>query len=322
MSVDPHKLIAERFAALMAAVRDQDGHARSAEDQQFLLDQLRGAMDRASDRLNPGQSGQIAGTFLVEDTIHTGAWHEVLKLRHRDLGTLHALKTLKPEEAHAVSRAELLRREAEIGLTLSHPRIVTTRMLLRLSDGRPAILQDWAGEPLTALPRPDAGQCRDIMTALLSALAYLHGLGLVHGDIAPGNLLLDEKGNIRLGDFGIALRQGETHAVLGLAQARPALVAADRQDAARPARAVQDLHASGLLLQGMLDGLEDVPEKLEHFQEKWEPVFRPEMCQYKKLERRSDSITSKSALTALAEWLIEAPDSAEDRSAVQALLLL
>ncbi|KAA6342534.1 MAG: putative CBN-RSKN-1 protein [Streblomastix strix] len=39
---------------------------------------------------------------------------------------------------------------------------------------------------------------------MLSALAYLHSLGIVHSNLKPENILLDENGNAKIGDYGIA----------------------------------------------------------------------------------------------------------------------
>ncbi|WP_147528531.1 protein kinase domain-containing protein, partial [Acinetobacter baumannii] len=72
------------------------------------------------------------------------------------------------------------------GCTLDH-------LLLRYPQGLP-----WA-------------EAREISLALLEALAYAHTQGVLHGDIKPGNLMLDD-GNIRLFDFGLGRIVGDDEA--------------------------------------------------------------------------------------------------------------
>ena len=48
-----------------------------------------------------------------------------------------------------------------------------------------------------------------VLTETLEALAYVHDQGMVHRDIKPGNVMLDEAGSVKLGDFGLATPQGD-----------------------------------------------------------------------------------------------------------------
>lgn len=48
-------------------------------------------------------------------------------------------------------------------------------------------------------------QARSIFTQLLDALGYLHSIGIVHRDIKPDNILINERGKIKLSDFGSAV---------------------------------------------------------------------------------------------------------------------
>mmetsp|Transcript_34870 Transcript_34870/g.80876 ORF Transcript_34870/g.80876 Transcript_34870/m.80876 type:complete len:631 (+) Transcript_34870:310-2202(+) len=53
--------------------------------------------------------------------------------------------------------------------------------------------------------KPDDHSIRRVLVQVVTALAHLHGLGIVHADIKPGNILMDQRGFARLGDFDISV---------------------------------------------------------------------------------------------------------------------
>jgi eukaryotic-like serine/threonine-protein kinase len=136
-----------------------------------------------------------------------------------------AVKRLAPEHARDRSTLSLLAREARILSLLVH------RNIARLIDFG---VQD--GETLLVMEYVDGVSCGRLMNALdqrgdrtplhvtlgiadavLAALAYVHDatddagqpLGLVHGDLGPGNVLLGRGGECKLTDFGIAFVRGK-----------------------------------------------------------------------------------------------------------------
>lgn len=265
MAGDDGDELTARFAALMEYVLHQNGAMRPLVQQKILIDQLRNALDRAASGMEPmlesSEPGFVAGTFAVETRLYRGAHHDVLALRHRDLASLHVLKTLRQDQPIAPSRAALLRREAEIGLCFRDPYLVETTALLRLADGRPAILQPWRGEPLSSRlsgPTPDRPLDVSTITAmiaeLLLALQRFHELGYVHCDVKPSNIFLspDAAPRLSLGDFGIALKMGETHAALDLKAAYSQEYCAPEQTPDRPAHPTMDIYSAGRILQQLL----------------------------------------------------------------------
>lgn len=261
MDDDGMEKLSLHFRALMDCVRNRDGVARPKEQQRLLIDQLRNALDRAvnsmDDALDANALTFIAGSFIVDSCLYRGPTTEVLKLRHRDLANLYVLKTLRLEFAAHTSYAMLLRREAEIGLSLRDPYIVETSALLRLADGRPALLQPWSGEPLSqAVANANFGShdIRTLMASLLRALAHLHEHNYVHCDITPSNIMITKgKGNnLKLGDFGLTLQVGETHTDLGLTSAFSVDYAAPEQTPLQLAHPTMDIYSAGRVLQRLL----------------------------------------------------------------------
>lgn len=265
MPNDKEELLA-RFAALIDHVRQWDGVVRPKDQQQLLLDQLRNALDRAAqdkEHLTDTDAPVfIAGTFVVEAMLYRGTYHEILKLRHRDLDSIHVLKTVRADQAASASRASLLRREAQIGLGLRDRYLVETSALLRLPDGRPGLLQPWSGESLSSVLSQRTLTVQDIKTImqhLLLALASLHDRGYVHCDVSPSNIFItrDETLSVKLGDFGITLKTGQTHADLQLAEAYAPDYCAPEQNAAQPVHPSMDIYSAGRVLQHMMAGLSE-----------------------------------------------------------------
>ena len=121
-----------------------------------------------------------------------------------------ALKVPHPEmEADSVL-VERFKREQEIGQLLDHPGIVKTfnseersrlYMVIEWVDGRllRAILNDEG-----ALPVDRAAQ---ITLRICDALDYMHKRGIVHRDLKPENIMVNDRDEIKLIDFGIAMKE-------------------------------------------------------------------------------------------------------------------
>lgn len=56
--------------------------------------------------------------------------------------------------------------------------------------------------------KPDDLSIRRVLVQVVTALAHLHGLGIVHADVKPGNILMDKRGVARLGDFDVSVDSG------------------------------------------------------------------------------------------------------------------
>jgi serine/threonine protein kinase len=109
----------------------------------------------------------------------------------------------------APEAAERLAREIALLRRIDHPHVVRLRRVLDLPDGsRAMVLDHAAGGSLAALVRSRGrlrpGEVSTLLIALARALADLHGRGLVHGDLSPGNVLFTGDGRPLLSDLGLA----------------------------------------------------------------------------------------------------------------------
>ncbi|WFR98738.1 serine/threonine-protein kinase [Rhizobium tumorigenes] len=259
--------VQQRFAALWQSLVTDGTRPRPAPERRGLLDQVRCALDRGEERLSDRQTAHIANTFKLEDKIHEGTSTVVHRARHRDLGTYHAVKMLKDCHAGDPVAARLLLHEAEIGLALRHPHIVATQALLRLEDGRPALVFEWCSQSLSDRLREGSiaiAEIFDITRSVLSALDGVHEAGWVHCDLSPANLLFDgdRPGRIRLADFGVAVAVGTRQSELDLSFAGQPDFAAPEQIAGKPLDARCDLYAAGRLLSLLLERCDGASEDI------------------------------------------------------------
>jgi tRNA A-37 threonylcarbamoyl transferase component Bud32 len=237
---------------------------------------------------------EIAGYRIVR-VLGEGGMSTVYLGTQLSLGREVAIKLMRPEAlADEVSRRRF-ENEARTIARLEHPHIVGIHEVGRTADGLP-----WYSMPY--LPRGHVGQrdltgdpqrVREILRALLSALAFAHARGVVHRDVKAENVLFDEADRPLLADFGIALRRGHGTRVTmtGLAVGSTAYMAPEQ------ARGEQvdhraDLYGVGVLAWEMLTGAlpfqadDALAMAIQHAQ-KPVPTLPPELRQWQRFMERA-----------------------------------
>jgi len=157
---------------------------------------------------------------------------------------------------------ERYKREAEIGNRLHHPQV---QQLLNADEKRSEdylVVEFIKGQTLRAIleehapnPLPVAEAIR--ITLLISgALAYCHEQGIYHRDIKPENIMVQDDGNIKIIDFGIALLEGARRVTwrgLSGTMGTPDYMSPEQLKGERGA-ASSDIYAVGVMLYEMLCG--------------------------------------------------------------------
>ncbi|XP_059912930.1 serine/threonine-protein kinase Chk1 [Gadus macrocephalus] len=139
-------------------------------------------------------------------TLGEGAYGEVRLLVNRQTEEAVAVKVI--DTSHAKECADNVRKEICIHKILSHSNIV--RFFGNRKEG-PTVylfLEYCTGGELFDRIEPDVGMseidAHRFFQQLIAAVEYLHNIGIAHRDIKPENILLDDKDNIKLSDFGLA----------------------------------------------------------------------------------------------------------------------
>jgi eukaryotic-like serine/threonine-protein kinase len=220
-------------------------------------------------RADPFLGQRIDGRFKVEAFLGAGTVGSVY--RARDLaqgGGQVALKIWNGAALTDQSRGRFMR-EAMALSTLHHPNIVEVQSYGTVEQLPYVAMEYLDGEPLEALLKDGqpmaAGLAYDVITQILQALAYAHGLGVVHRDLKPDNVVLLDGGQtprrVKLLDFGLAKFlspdddpvKGEALTMLGMVMGTP-LYMAPEQAAGRSVDARVDVYAAGCVLFEMLAG--------------------------------------------------------------------
>lgn len=223
-SVEDMRKIAAGFSELLHLLTHDGEVERPKEVRNLLIDRLRDALDQRLPSLADGEPAFIGNSYLVEEVVHRNERTEISRLRHRDLGTIHAMKTIRRDRAGNAADTAILLREARIGMKLCDNALATTQCALRLSDGRPAIIMEWIGPSLSQRLAKGSLSSVDVRVTtkgLLTGLNALHRAGYIHGDISPANLLLGDGdlNQLKIADFGTAVRYGTRYRDLGIAKA-------------------------------------------------------------------------------------------------------
>ncbi|MDQ2981768.1 MAG: protein kinase [Actinomycetota bacterium] len=150
----------------------------------------------------------IAGRYELEELVGTGGMSSVYRAHDRLLERHVAIKVLHEQFTGDGDYVERFRREARAVAQLSHPNIVTVIDRGEQDDRQFIVFEYVDGENLKALleregPLPER-EAIGFALQIARALGFAHGQGLVHRDVKPQNVLLNDGGQAKVTDFGIA----------------------------------------------------------------------------------------------------------------------
>lgn len=173
-------------------------------------------MDQSSDSGFVNKPFVSGGTDEFVDYVELPCGGFNRLFRAKRYGKWFVLKGLKPEYSTNPFYRELLEKEFELGMMLSHPNIVTFYgkehdtvagdcIVMECIDG--VTLSDFLAT------NPSSDIVMKVIGEILSAMSYFHGLQVIHRDIKPSNILVTRNGNnVKIIDFGFS--DTDSHAIL------------------------------------------------------------------------------------------------------------
>ncbi|MGH2998007.1 MAG: serine/threonine-protein kinase, partial [Gaiellaceae bacterium] len=209
----------------------------------------------------------MAGRYEIERPLGHGAMAVVDLARDRELDRHVALKRLAENLARDEDLRARFMREGRLAARLSHPNIVRV-FDVGEAEGRPYIAMELVdGETLADLIARRGTLTELEATGLgaqaARALAAAHAAGLVHRDVKPHNLLLRRDGELKLGDFGIAVGlEGTRFTVAGTVLGTAAYLAPE-QARGEQVTSAADVYALGLVLVELLTGHPDRSARID-----------------------------------------------------------
>ena len=207
----------------------------------------------------PLAPGTVVDRYTVDTLLGQGGMGTVYRVRHNQLGSLHALKVLHAGGAHLTER---LVQEGRLQGGLRHPGLVRVTDLIEVGDDPALVLEYVDGCSLEELlhteGRLDAERADWLARRILEAVAAAHRHGLIHRDLKPGNILLAEvDGTLqpKVADFGLAKAldsRGPT--ATGSAMGTPAYMAPEQFKDASSVDERADVFSLGAVLYELVTG--------------------------------------------------------------------
>jgi serine/threonine protein kinase len=216
--------------------------------------------------------GEHLGQYEITGLLGEGGMATVYRARQVSMKRDVAIKVIESKLTRNPDFVKRFEREAQTVASLSHPFILKVFDYGQQGESIYLVMELLVGGSLADHIRRGPLSL-DTTTRLLeqiaSALDYAHERGVVHRDLKPQNVLLDEKSNALLTDFGIAKLLGETTGLTrsGVAMGTPSYMAPE-QWKGQPIDARADIYALGVMLFEMLSGrlpfIADTPYSMMH----------------------------------------------------------
>jgi TolB-like protein/tRNA A-37 threonylcarbamoyl transferase component Bud32/protocatechuate 3,4-dioxygenase beta subunit len=148
------------------------------------------------------------GNYEILEQIGCGGMGVIYRARQRHSRRIVAVKRVLSYRADSQGALQRFRQEAQAVASLDHPNILPIYEVSESEDGLPFFSMKFAEkgslQENAASLRNEPRKCVQLMAKVAHAVEYAHSRGVLHRDIKPGNILLNDRGEPLVSDFGLA----------------------------------------------------------------------------------------------------------------------
>ncbi len=153
------------------------------------------------------------GSYRLLKVVHTGQASQLWQAYDDGRQRMAGIKAILPKAAKDSEQVGYLRHECKVGLEIKHPRIIDVYNFEIDRSGTPFLAMEWFPAP-NLKKRIRTKEDREkilpffptVVDQAAEGLGWMHGKGWVHRDIKPENFLVNDTGQVKLIDFGLAQR--------------------------------------------------------------------------------------------------------------------
>src|SRR5437868_5621236 len=201
------------------------------------------------------------GNYEILEEIGRGGMGVIYRARQRHSRRIVAVKRVLSYHSDSQETLARFRREAQAAASLDHPNILPIYEVSESEDGLPFFSMKFApGGSLQEVGpalKNDPRQCVLLVAKVARAVQYAHGKGVLHRDLKPGNILLDDCGEPLVSDFGLARwldTASDLTRTLTIFGTAGYIAPEQTTDSAAPASQAADIYSLGAILFDLLAG--------------------------------------------------------------------